>query len=82
MQAHKLGTFDTVRWGQRRRLEFVELCLRWNQAINRRDLISHFQISIQQASADLAQYSRIAPENIVYDKRRKKYRPTTRFVPC
>ncbi len=71
-----------TRWGEGRRLEFIEFRLLWERTINRGELMEFFGISSQQASADLAKYMQIAPDNIVYDKRRKAYRATPQFTPA
>lgn len=69
------------RWGQERRLEFVDFRLQWEGRINRSDLVDFFGISIQQASLDLARYMEIAPSNLEYDKSEKVYRATGQFKP-
>lgn len=69
------------RWGQKRRLEFIDFRLRWDRTVNRGDLVDFFHISIQQASTDLAYYSQIAPRNLEYDKSLKTYRATDSFRP-
>ncbi len=76
------GNLGEPRWGQERRLEFIDFRLRWNQTLNRGELVKFFRISIQQASADLAYYSQLAPRNLEYDKRRKTYRATVDFKPA
>src|SRR5258706_3738918 len=68
-------------WGIERRLEFIDCRLQWERTVNRADLIEHFRISPQQASADLARYAELAPGNLNYDKRLKPYRSTDRFTP-
>lgn len=70
-----------TRWGQERRLEFIDFRLLWEGRINRGELVDFFGISIQQASLDLARYMEIAPENIEYDKSEKVYRVTNLFTP-
>lgn len=62
------------KWGQERRLEFIEFRLLWDGKINRKELVDFFGISIPQASLDLARYIALAPENLEYDKRAKVYR--------
>ena len=47
-----------ARWGQERRLEFIDFRLYWEGRINRSDLIDFFGISVPQASLDLAKYQR------------------------
>jgi hypothetical protein len=78
----KKATFEkTARWGQDRRLEFIEFRLMWEGQINRSDLTDFFRISIPQASLDLARYIAIAPGNMEYDRRDKMYRATITFKP-
>jgi hypothetical protein len=72
---------ERLRWGVRRRLEFIDFRLFWDGRFNRSDLAETFGISAQQASADIAQYQRIAPKNLAYDRAEKAYRRTEDFVP-
>jgi len=69
------------RWGQDRRLEFIEFRLLWEGKINRAELADFFGISIQQASLDFAKYMIVAEGNMEYDRSEKVYRPTSRFEP-
>lgn len=75
-------TAATTRWGQQRRLEFIDFRLRWDRTVNRRELVEFFRISTQQASADLSMYSKLAPRNLEYDKNLKTYRATANFKPA
>ncbi|MDP6475054.1 MAG: WYL domain-containing protein, partial [Alphaproteobacteria bacterium] len=59
--------------GVRRRFEFMEFRLFWEERLNRRDLMEFFEISVPQASMDLTRYQELAPGNIVYDKKAKCY---------
>lgn len=61
------------RWGQDRRLEFIDWRLRWDGHINRADLTAFFGISIPQASLDIAKYLEMAPANAVYDRSARVY---------
>lgn len=69
------------RWGQDRRLEFIDTRLLWDRRVNRSDLIGFFGISTQQASLDFASYLGKAPENLIYDSREKAYLATASFKP-
>lgn len=71
-----------VRWGVRRRLEFIDFRLFWDGRFNRSDLSATFGISAQQASADIAQYEKIAPNNLRYDRAEKAYTRTEAFDPA
>lgn len=70
-----------ARWGQDRRLEFIDFRLRWDGRINRSDLTAFFGISVPQASLDIAKYLSIAPKNTTYDKSSKVYVAASRFQP-
>lgn len=70
-----------LRWGVRRRLEFIDFRLFWDGRFNRSDLSATFAISAQQASADIAQYEKIAPANLRYDRAEKAYVRTSAFDP-
>ena len=67
------GTASEIRWGPRRRLEFIEFRLLWDARINRADICRQFGISAQQASADLATYERLAPDNMRYDRAQRTF---------
>lgn len=73
---------EEIRWGVRRRLEFIDFRLFWASRFNRSDMAETFGISAQQASADIAQYERIAPNNLVYDRAQKAYKRTEDFKPA
>ena len=73
---------ERLRWGVRRRLEFIDFRLFWDGRFNRRDMAATFGISPQQASADVGQYERLAPHNVAYDRTEKAYRRTDRFEPA
>src|SRR5271168_2720045 len=68
-------------WGQDRRLEFIEFRLLWDGKINRGEVAEYFNVSIQQASLDFAQYMFLAKDNMRYDRREKVYRATKQFTP-
>lgn len=72
---------DQLRWGVRRRLEFIDFRLFWDGRFNRSDLANTFGISAQQASADIAQYEKFAPQNLSYDRAEKAYTRSDAFSP-
>jgi len=74
-------TQGSVRWGIERRLEFIEFRLFWEGHVNRSDLMAAFEISINQASADLNRYLGMAPDNMLYDKSARAYIRSDRFEP-
>lgn len=69
------------RWSQDRRLEFVDFRLRWDGRLNRSDLTDFFGISVPQASLDIARYTELAPNNLVYDRSSRVYVAGTDFQP-
>lgn len=69
------------RWGQARRLAFIDVRLQYEGRINRGDLMSYFDISMPQASADLKIYQSLAPDNMVYDPSARVYVAKAEFKP-
>lgn len=70
-----------LNWTQNRRLKFIDFRLRWEGRINRNDLSEFFDISMPQATSDLARYQEIAPDNLEYDRSTKAYLRTPVFQP-
>lgn len=70
-----------ARWGQERRLEFIEFRLQWEGRVNRSDLVDFFGISVPQASVDFARYRELAPENAFYDVLERAYITSKIFAP-
>lgn len=70
-----------TRWGQERRLEFIDFRLRWDGRLNRSDLTAFFGISVPQASLDLSRYIELAPGNLVYDRSARIYVASPEFRP-
>ena len=73
---------ERLRWGVRRRLEFIDFRLFWDGRFNRSDLAATFGISAQQASADIGHYEKIAAANLRYDRAEKAYIRTDDFAPA
>lgn len=73
--------FEPLKPGVQRRLEFIDFRLLWNGRFNRKDLVDVFRLSPQQASADIAEYDRRAPDNLRYDNALKTYVRTETFEP-
>jgi len=66
---------------QKDRLKHVELRLRFLGEIQRPALMQRFGIASAAASRDLALYKDLAPNNIVYDDKTKRYLLGTSFEP-
>jgi hypothetical protein len=69
------------RWGVGQRLEFIEFRLFWEGILRRADITARFGVSAVQASADLAAYRSVAPENVVYDASQKRFIAAEGFRP-
>ena len=74
-------TNPPLKWGIEQRLEFIEFRLFWEGGVNRSNIIDTFGVSVPQASKDLAQYQELAPSNLEYDKRAKRYISMPSFQP-
>lgn len=70
-----------LRWGIERRLEFIDFRLYWEGRINRSDIMRAFALSVQQASADIARYQKLAPDNLAYDRSAKRYLAAPAYRP-
>lgn len=66
---------------QRDRLRHIELRLRFLGEVRRPDLMERFGIQSAAASRDIALYKELAPENIDYESRGKRYLLGARFTP-
>lgn len=66
---------------QRDRLAFIELRLWFVGKIQRQDLVSRFGIQSAAATRDMALYKELAPANIDYDTRGKRYVLADGFAP-
>src|SRR5947208_1700764 len=75
------GVRSGARWGQERRLEFIDYRLRWDGHLNRSDLTGFFGISVPQASLDLSEYTKRAPDNLAYDASVRIYKSGPSFRP-
>ena len=64
---------EELKWGVKKRLEFIDFRLFWDGRLNRPDLARVFGISVQQASSDLSTYQQLAPSNLEYDVALKTY---------
>ena len=67
------------RWGVQQRLEFIEFQVFWKGELNRSDIMNCFRVSKPQASNDLSEYQDLAPNNLRYDRSRKRYFPSDSF---
>ncbi len=68
-------------WDQRQRFRFLEAHAIWRGQVRVADLRDSFGITTGKAERDFATYLRLAPENLLRDRRTGEYRPTDTFVP-
>lgn len=66
---------------QMEKLQFVELLLYFHGAVNREDIINRFGISKASATNLLSAYSQMAPGNLIYNIRLKRYEIGQSFKP-
>jgi hypothetical protein len=70
------------RYAHEARLRFLDGLLFWEGRVNRRDLIDAFRVSQPQAALDLKAYlATLAPGQVFYDTRQRRYEATPSFRP-
>jgi DeoR/GlpR family transcriptional regulator of sugar metabolism len=60
-------------WFKQRRQEFIAATLRQFGQVRRADLVREFDISVPQASNDIAEFLSASPANVRYDVSAKAY---------
>ena len=66
---------------QKEKLEFVELLAYFNGIVSRQDITRRFDISLASATNILTMYSQMAPTNLSYNVRLKRYEIGVPFKP-
>lgn len=72
---------ENLNWSVQQRMRFIEFSVYWEDEISRPKLQSQFSISPQQATKDLNKYQELAPNNIIYNPKRRRYVATDNFKP-
>lgn len=72
---------ENINQTQQERLFHIDFKLRFLGSINRNDLVSRFGIKDAAATRDIALYKKIAPENLIYDTKKKSYLVSQIFKP-
>ena len=67
-----------MRWYENHRMEWIAEMLRIYGFINRRHLISKFEISVPQAAKDFREFQKTRPGLMTYDKKAKAYVATNK----
>ncbi|TCN74257.1 putative DNA-binding transcriptional regulator YafY [Vibrio crassostreae] len=71
-----------IRWDLLFRYRMIEVIALWEGRLTTNHLIKSFGIGRQQASKDINTYLvEIAPDNLIYDKQLKGYKPSDSFAP-
>lgn len=68
-----------LRWDALLRLRLIEIIALWEGRLTTNHLSNAFGIGRQAASKDINQYINECPDNLVYDKTLKGYKPTAAF---
>lgn len=72
---------EKLGFAQKQRLAYIDFCLLFKGAIYRQDLINRFEVGLSAGSRDFSIYKELAPSNLNYDSREKRYFQTERFHP-
>ena len=72
---------DNLGFAQKQRLAYIDFCLLFKGTIYRQDLINRFEIGFSAGSRDFSIYKELAPDNLKYDAREKRYFQTPAFKP-
>jgi hypothetical protein len=62
-----------IKYAVEQRLRFIDFLVSHYGTINREALTDYYGISLPQASDDIAEYKKMAPNNIMYDNTKKTY---------
>lgn len=74
-------SIEDLKWGLRRRLEFIDFRLFWEGKINRSDLRDQFRISPQQATNDIDKFLQFAGDSMAYDATAKAFVRSAAYQP-
>ena len=72
---------EKVGFSQKQRLAYIDFSLLFKGAIYRQALINRFEVGLSAASRDLTIYKGLAPKNLNYDTKQKRYFQTPEFKP-
>lgn len=61
---------------QRQRLSYIEFRLWFFGSVTRKDVLDRFDLATAAGTRDLALYREVAPQNMVYERKRYQYRPS------
>lgn len=73
-------TLESLTLAQRERLAHIDFVLMFKGEARRTDLVERFNIAPSVATQDFARYKEIAPQNVVYDEKRKQHLKAASFI--
>ena len=68
-----------MKYAIEQRLRFIDFLLYSYGYVNRSMIIDYFAVSMPQASRDIGEYLKLAPNNVEYSTKDKAYKATQRF---
>jgi hypothetical protein len=72
---------SNIGFAQKHRLAYIDFSLMFKGAIYRQDLINRFEVGLSAGSRDFKIYKELAPNNLKYDTKEKRYFQTEQFIP-
>lgn len=72
---------EKLGFAQKQRLAYIEFSLMFKGAIFRQDLINRFKVGLSAGSRDFKLYKELAPNNLEYSTKEKRYFQTEQFKP-
>ncbi len=80
-KAVSLSLSERGEWFQTQRLRFIENRLFWSGSLTSKDLTDTFNIHRSVASRDFGAYQKLAPRNMLYDRRHRQFVAGRYFLP-
>lgn len=72
---------NDISFAQKQRLAFIDFSLMFKGHLCRNDLVERFEVGLSAGSRDFNLYKELAPTNIIYDTKAKRYFQTHTFQP-
>ena len=72
---------EDISYAQKQRLAYIDFCLLFKGSLCRIDLVEKFAVGLSAGSRDFNLYKELAPNNLTYDAKLKRYFQTAQFEP-
>lgn len=72
---------DNLGFAQKQRLAYIDFKLMFVGHVNRSELVAYFEQGLSSATRDINLYKELAPNNMEYDPRDKRYYQAAKFKP-